>query len=166
MMQLVVFSDAECSGCQQFEGRLQTEVLPVFDGHLQVIYKHFPLTSKHPNALQAARALEAARLQDQYFALKDALLERRRELESVDYVALASELGLDAARFERDLHSPEVLRRIQEDMQYGQSLGVTSTPALFLNRRGVDRTTRSAPGFWKLRADALRRVYEDRRLEW
>ena len=56
--------------------------------------------------------------------------------------------------------------RIEADLAHAARLGVTSTPALFLERRAVDRTTRNAPGFWQLRANALRRSYAARGLEW
>ncbi len=165
-MQLVIFSDAECPGCQEFEQRLQSEVLPLFGGHLEVVYKHLPLADVHPNALPAARALEAARSQGHFFELKDALLARGRELGSVDYLALARELGMNARRFEDDMQSAATSARIEADLAHAARLGVTSTPALFLERRAVDRATRNAPGFWLLRANALRRSYDARALDW
>jgi hypothetical protein len=62
------------------------------------------------------------------------------------------------------MHSPEVLARIREDMRLGSrpDVGVSSTPAVFLNGRLLDRYMRDLLAFWKVRAEALKRSWEDK----
>ena len=49
---------------------------------------------------------------------------------------LASEIGLDAARFGDELHSPIVQQRLQNDFQFKNMLGVQGFPTLVLEMKG------------------------------
>jgi predicted DsbA family dithiol-disulfide isomerase len=166
-MQVVVFSDIECPNCARFHEFLFGEMLPLFSGHLEVVFKHFPL-GEHKNALPGAKALEAARAQgnEEYWELHHWLSARREQLGSVDWRAAAQAVGLDEARFLADMGSPETMRRIQEDIAKGRALGLTGTPAVFLNGRPVNRVIRSNIGWWKLKADVLRAARERANQPW
>ena len=164
-MSLVVFSDAECPSCGRFERMLMDEILPLFGGHLRVVYKHFPLTI-HLAAEPAARALEAARLQGAFWEYKALLDEQREQLDDVDHRALAATLGLDVQRFTADWTSPAAVLRVAEDVRDGQNLGVDGTPTVFLNRRLVDPLTRGLLGFWTRRAQVLRDARESQAQAW
>jgi len=155
---LVYFSDLECPNCHRFELFLREELLPMFGGHLRVVFKHFPLEDLHEAALPAARALEAARLQGRFWELHALLIDRHDRLGEADWTALAVEAGCEARRFREDLGSGEVARRVDEDEALGRSIGVEATPTVFLDRRPVDGSVRTLAGFWRLRANALRRA--------
>ncbi len=156
-MNIVVFSDIECPNCAAFHEFLFDELVPLFRGHLTVVFKHFPLNI-HPYAVPGAKALEAARLQgnDKYWEMHHYLAERRASLGSVNYTDAAASIGLDVNRFVSDMVSPEVARRIQEDVTIGQRLGLRGTPAVFLNGRLVNRVIRRNIGWWKIKADVVR----------
>lgn len=155
---LVLYSDIECPSCARFDRFLFEEVIPMFEGHLRVVYKHYPLTM-HEHAIPAARACEAARLQGKFWEMQSALRERRQELGSVDYGAVAESLGLDRARFLRDMDGVAVGQRILQDKNLGlKHLKVTSTPSVFLNGRPVDRKVRDLRGFWARRAEVLEKL--------
>ena len=164
-MTLVVYSDAECPSCGRFETMLTDEILPLFGGHLRVVYKHFPLTI-HLAAEPAARALEAARLQGSFWEYKALLDEQRGQLDDVDHGALAATLGLDVERFTADWTSPAAALRVAEDVRDGQNLGVDGTPTVFLNRRLVDPLTRGLLGFWSRRAQVLRDARASQNQTW
>lgn len=166
-MQVVVFSDIECPNCARFHAFLFGEMIPLFAGHLEVVFKHFPL-SEHANALPGAKALEAARRQgnERYWQLHHWLAERREQLGSVDWSAAAQAVGLDGPRFLADMASPETMKRIQEDIARGKALGITGTPAVYLNGRPVNRVIRSNIGWWKLKADMLRDAREKANQPW
>ena len=163
---LVVYSDVECPNCLEFDRLLSEQILPAFRGHLDVVYKHYPLVEQHEHAERAARAMEAARLQGRFWEMHAALLDRRLELAELDWGALALELGLDTGRFLTDLDSDPVRERVAEDQRLGRQIGVSGTPTVFLNRREVDRVSRNLVAFWRLRADALRRAREKRGQSW
>jgi protein-disulfide isomerase/uncharacterized membrane protein len=164
-MTLVIFTDAECPSCGRFEQLLFDEVLPLFAGHLTVIYKHFPL-AMHAHAEPAARALEAARQQGAFWEYQALLSKQRQQLSTVDYRALAGSLSLDLPRFSAASHSPDVVLRIAEDVRFGQRLAVDGTPSVFLDGRLVNPLARSLTGFWSRRAQALRDLRESRGEDW
>jgi predicted DsbA family dithiol-disulfide isomerase len=52
-----------------------------------------------------------------------------------DLKQYAKEVGLDSVRFEKDLVEPGMKKRMEDDMAEARSLGVTGTPAFFVNGR-------------------------------
>lgn len=164
--QLVVFSDIECSNCASFEEYLESTILPIWNGHLEVVWKHYPNTREHEYAQICAQALEAARIQGKFWELQKYLLERRSSLGTVDWSAAAGELGMDTRKFLQDLESAAVKRRIAEDVALGRKAGVRGTPGVFLNRRPVSRLMRKSPGFWEIQADSLREIRTSRKQDW
>jgi protein-disulfide isomerase len=44
-------------------------------------------------------------------------------------------IGLDVARFKKDIDSEQVKARVAADQQRGSSLGVTATPSIFVNNQ-------------------------------
>lgn len=166
-MTLVVFGDTECPHCAAFDRFLYSEVLPLFRGHLRVVFKHFP-ADQHEHALEAATALEAARLQGAFERAHHELFERRAELADFDYRAFAGELGVDPDRFLKDMAATETSNRIQEDKEtLLAALGSKSAiPAVFLNGRFLDGRMRALRGFWENRANALRRSRSQYGLDW
>ncbi len=161
---LVVFSDAHCHYCQIIKQRLDSEVLPAFNGRLRVVFKHFPLcgdcnagaANVHPQACRAAHLAEAARLQGgNEAALKMLdLLKKPRSAgwSDADITAFAEQAGLDAARLLQDAFSATVQDRVAADAAAGRTLGVRAIPALFLDGREVTQDLWESAAFWQLAA--------------
>ncbi|OUU23354.1 MAG: hypothetical protein CBC13_05745 [Planctomycetia bacterium TMED53] len=164
--QLVVFSDIQCSNCARFEDYLKSTILPIWNGHLEVVWKHFPNTTDHEYAQIGAQALEAARIQGKFWELKEHLLKLRNALGTIDWQEAAASLGMDSRKFMQDLNSPAVKRRIAEDVALARKAGVRGTPGVFLNRRLVSRLMRKSPGFWELQAESLRDIRESKNQDW
>ncbi|MGE4620337.1 MAG: vitamin K epoxide reductase family protein [Planctomycetota bacterium] len=164
--QLVIFSDVECPNCARFDMYLKETILPIWNGHLEVVWKHYPNTAEHPHAMAGAKALEAARLQGKFWELRDWLLPRRQSLGAVLWPQAALELGLDQQRFLRDMQSAAVARRIQEDINLARKGQVGGTPGVYLNGRKVSRLVRRSPGFWKIQSDSLREIFERKGRSW
>lgn len=164
--QLTIFSDIQCSNCAQFEKYLEDVIMPIFNGHLEIVWKHYPNTSEHPYAFAGAQALEAARLQGKFWEMRDYLLERRSSLGSVKWAEAAQSIGAEVGKFTRDMNSPGVRKRITEDVALGRKASVRGTPAVFLNRRVVSRLMRKSPGFWEIQAEALKETFVSKNQEW
>ena len=94
-----------------------------------------PLTSIHKNAMGAALASEAARSQGKFWEYHDKLFANQSKLEVADLKQYAKELGLDTARFEKDLVDLEKKKRVDDDMAEARAVGVTGTPGFFVNGR-------------------------------
>ena len=61
------------------------------------------------------------------------LMTNQQALERADFVRYASEHALDIGAFEACLDSGKYEPTIDADMEAGQSVGVTGTPAFFIN---------------------------------
>jgi protein-disulfide isomerase len=134
---LVEFSDYQCPFCAQAHGVLEAFMAKNGD-RVTFVYKHFPLTQIHPEALPAAAAAWAAQQQGKYWEFHEALFAQQGRLGEVRYGEIATELGLDLERFNRDRTSAEALSAINRDRALGEQLGLRGTPTLFLNGQPVE----------------------------
>jgi protein-disulfide isomerase len=130
------FGDFQCPSCAALSPAL-SQAEQKYHGKLCVIFRQFPLAS-HPHAQEAARAAEAAGLQGRFWEMHDLLygsqLMWTRAAETRElFNQFAKSLGLDVERFKIDLESEQVKARIVADQQRAASLGVSRTPAIFIN---------------------------------
>lgn len=127
---LVEFSDFQCPYCSKAHAILQ----PFMAKHRDVVtlvYKHFPLTSIHAEAMPAAKAAWAAGQQGKFWEYHDALFTHQDQLGEVFYQATAKALKLDLQRFDRDRTRAEAA--IQQDVALGEKLGLSGTPFFVMN---------------------------------
>ncbi len=101
---------------------------------MQIVFKHLPLAF-HSKARAAHNAAEAAHLQGKFWEMHDKIFTTQREMSPAKYLEYAAELGLDLEQFKKDLKSDKVKTRIDEDYRAAATLGVTGTPAFFINGR-------------------------------
>ena len=100
-----------------------------------LVFRHFPVVSKHPRARVLAAAVEAAALQGSFWEMHDALFADQGHLDPPHLWERARRLGLDLERFETDRRSDEVAARVERDFRSGVRAGVVSTPTLFVDGR-------------------------------
>ncbi|MBK8267340.1 MAG: thioredoxin domain-containing protein [Planctomycetes bacterium] len=144
---LVVFSDFECAACAEFHRNAQS-LVQSFPG-VRVVFRQFPMCgdcnpsvkqSFHPHACDAAMAAEAfaertsdSRLRMQYMSR---LFDSRARFAGKPYAALASEVAkMDQSAFKQAMQSDIVKRRVAEDVELGNRIGLEGTPAMFLDGR-------------------------------
>lgn len=137
------FGDFQCPPCAMFHPMLE-KLEKEFPKDLRVTFRHFPLPN-HQHALRAASATEAARLQGKFWEMHAMIYENQQVWKDQFDVRpifenYATQLGLDIARFNRDLGSATVQQRILQDGKRGTSMGVKGTPTVFLNGREVPFT--------------------------
>jgi protein-disulfide isomerase len=135
------FGDYQCPPCGALFHELK-KIESEYHDRLRLIFRHYPITDRHKNALLAAHAAEAAGAQNKYWEMHDRLYEKQRDWAETEtdaarstFVNYAREIGLDVARFTRDMDSTDADIRIAADRQRAQVLGVLGTPTLFVNGR-------------------------------
>lgn len=121
---LIVYADLGCPHCARDWFELNKS------GHC-IVFRHFPVRSKHPRAPQLHGAAEAAGLQGAFFEFVDSLYADRGHVDDPHLWQRAERFGLDLERFERDRRSDAVASRVRRDFESGIRAGVTGTPALF-----------------------------------
>lgn len=156
---LVEFGDLQCPACGAYEPIVR-QVTADNASILKVVFKHFPLTQIHPNALLAAKATEAASLQGKFWEMHDILYDKQKEwsegLNARDFImSYATTLGLDTAKFATDLNSKEIEDKIVAEYKEGAALGVQGTPTFFVNGKQIDNP-QSVEAFDKLIKDAAK----------
>ena len=129
---LVEYGDFECPFCGQAYGDLK-EIEAEMGPRLRFVFRNFPLTELHLHAEHAAEAAEAAGAQGKFWEMHDRLFERQFALEDEHLVEYAQELGLDAARLERELAAHTYKPRVRDDFMSGVRSGVNGTPTFFIN---------------------------------
>ena len=134
------FGDFQCPPCGLFHPILE-KLEQEFPKDLRVTFRHFPLPN-HQHALRAASAAEAAGLQGKFWEMHKLIYEHQRDWKDEFDVrpifeGYAQQIGLDIARYNRDLGGATVQQRILQDGKRALSVGVKGTPTVFLNNREV-----------------------------
>ena len=129
---LVEFADFQCPYCRQWEQQTYKPLLDAYPGKIRIVYRDFPLTSIHPNAMPAAEAAQCANEQGKFWEYHDKLFSSET-LDDATYQQYAQSLGLDMTKFNDCLTSHKYAQAIQADSDFAVNLGVNSTPTFFVN---------------------------------
>ncbi len=127
---LIEFSDFQCPYCAEAHKTLK-QLIEKHPGEIALVYKHFPLTPIHPEAMLAAKAAWAASQQGKFWEYEDALFTQQDKLGEDLYQDIAQKLNLDLEKFEDDRILADTA--IQEDIQLAESLGLSGTPFFVIN---------------------------------
>lgn len=129
---LVEYGDYECPYCAQAEETVR-QLRDSLEEDICYIYRHFPLLDIHPQALDAAKAAEAAGMQGRFWEMHELLYGDRGELDAGALRDYAEQIGLEIEKFIEDMQSPEVEKKIKRDRVGGERSGVDGTPTFFIN---------------------------------
>ncbi len=125
---LVEFFDYQCGYCKSVVDRVAGTVAK--DKNIRWVFKEFPILG--PVSVYASRAALAAHRQGKYQVLHLALMRSRGRLTEKKVLRLAAETGLDVARLEADLKTPEIAALIARNMALADALNVRGTPAFVI----------------------------------
>ena len=133
---IVVWSDYECPACGYAVPRIE-EVASKHEDEVRLVHKLYPLKS-HTHSLPAARAALAAKKQGKYWEMEKQLFTHQKALEDADLEGYAKEIGLDLARFRRDIADPKADEIIERDRAEADKHGLAGTPFILINGREMD----------------------------
>src|SRR6201985_948312 len=133
----VEFFDYNCGYCK----RAMADMLDLMktDPKLKVVLKEFPVLS--PGSVEAAKVAVAVRMQDpggaKYLDFHQKLLGGRGPADKARALAAAKDAGLDIARLEKDMASPEARATIEENFKLAESMGMNGTPSYVIGKQVV-----------------------------
>lgn len=128
---IVQFAEYQCYYCAKASPTLR-QLVDSYPGKVKVVFKDFPL-GNHQQAMPAAVAAHCADEQGKYWEMNLQLLDHQQALGAADIAGYAKELKLDEKKFEACQGSGRHQPLIENDMELGESLGVSATPTFYVN---------------------------------
>lgn len=121
---LIVYADLGCPHCAAVWEEICARPS-------RIVFRHFPVASKHPRAPALHAAAEAAGRQGRFFEMVDSLYAERGRVDDPHLWERAKRFGLDLPRFEAERRSDAVAARVRRDFESGIRGGATGTPAMY-----------------------------------
>ncbi len=130
---IVEFTDYQCPYCHRAQTVVE-EILQRYSGKVRFVHLDYPLDG-HPEAVPAARAARCAGEQGRFWDFHRSMMSRPGPLDTADLRGRAATLKLDKDKFHACLASDKYAEEIQAEFRLGTELGVSGTPAYFINGR-------------------------------
>lgn len=138
---MVEYADFQCPACGAYYPLIK-QLYKDYDGKVQFVYRFFPLTAIHRNAMQSAEAGYAAYKQGKFWEMEDVLFTNQNTwAESTDpmptFLSYAKQLGLNTDQFTADMQAQSTKDFIQKEEDAGTNAGVNATPTFFINGKQI-----------------------------
>jgi protein-disulfide isomerase len=130
---IVEWSDYQCPFCKRAHPTIE-QVMNEYKDKVRFVYLDYPLPF-HQMAMPASEAVHCAEDQGKFWEYHKNLFEVAGDLSSADLTKRATDLGLDGAKFQACADAKKHDDLIKSNFDDGASLGVTGTPAFFINGR-------------------------------
>lgn len=131
------FADLQCPACKAAHDQIVAPILKEYGSDIRYEFKHFPIRSIHRYALEAAMSAECAADQDAFWEYIDIVFKNQSSIGVDSFKKWASDLGLDAETLEACRKSGAKKDVVLADYNEGRSMGVSGTPAFFVNGERV-----------------------------
>lgn len=139
------YADYQCPGCASINPRVN-KIIEQLGGKLALVYRSFIL-SYHQNGTAAASAVEAAGLQGYWKPYADKVFAEQSEWESASasertelfnkyFMEVTNGKG-DVDKFNEDIASEEVSKKISFDMGVAKRVDVQATPAFYIDGQWI-----------------------------
>ncbi len=148
---LVEFGDFQCPQC----GKMEPEIFGFVDKNKDMVnmyFVHRPFAQMHKYALGAAETSQIAAARGKFWPMYQALYDHQSDLEPGFLSGYATQVGIDAASFNKDYASHKYLDQVKESSTFCDSLGVRSTPTVAIrdNKTGDILVATGKPDIQKL----------------
>ncbi len=135
---VVEFSDFECPYCIRVQPTLQ-KLREKYNGKIRWVFKDFPLNF-HPHAMDMHIGSKCVYRvnKDHYWEFFDKMFAQDRSadiLTKEGTAKLAASLGTDMNKYKACTEDPAVAAEIKDSIKQGEAVGVSGTPAFFINGR-------------------------------
>jgi protein-disulfide isomerase len=137
---IVKYSDFQCPFCKRGYDTIENQVLKQYDGKVKYYFKNYPLNF-HPWAEPSAIAAECAKQQkaEAFWKVYKGYFENQQSVNPQNVKEKAQEFlkdsGIDMAKWNECYDQKKTLPQVKAEMAEGAALGVTGTPAFFVNGR-------------------------------
>ena len=136
---LVEYGDYQCPHCGRAYPRVKA-LQKRFGNRMRFVFRNFPMSESHPEAMHAAQAAESVAIHagdDAFWKMHDLLFEHQQDdldaLDDAHLVRYATEAGAKSDEVKRDLQNEAFEDRVRADFMSGVRSGVNGTPTFFIN---------------------------------
>ena len=134
---VIEYGDYQCPSCKSWESKVE-EFRAGIDSQTAFVFRNFPITTTHKNAFAAARAAEAAALQNKYWEMNSVIYKSQSDWDNSDnpqdvFAGYAKQLSLDTQKFNQDYEGSQVSDKINFDRDLATKHKVEGTPTFFVN---------------------------------
>lgn len=139
-IELVEYGDYQCINCGHIFPLIK-EIQTELRKNLKFIFRNFPLTKIHKDAMNAALAAEAAAKQNKFWEMHDIMFANQENLGTKYLLIYAGKLELDIEQYKKDIKGKDLKEKIETDFESGLRSGVNRTPSFFINEEkyeGID----------------------------
>lgn len=132
-VQVVEFSDFQCPYCSR-AAETVSQIKKKYGNKIRLTFRHFPL-QMHPNARPASEASMCVNEQgaDKFWKFHDLAFKSQDKLDAAGLEGFAKQAGADVAKFNDCVKAKKYADFVQKDFEYGDKVGVRSTPTFFIN---------------------------------
>ncbi|MCB9797977.1 MAG: thioredoxin domain-containing protein [Alphaproteobacteria bacterium] len=129
---IVEFADFQCGYCRKIYPTLR-ELLEEYPDKIQLVYRDYPLGGPNPAGMSPSIAANCAGVQGKYWEMHD-LLMKSGGFAAPQLEAHATAAGVDLNQWKDCVASSSAqVEEITADFEAGRELGVSGTPAFFVN---------------------------------
>ena len=150
---LVEYGDYQCPYCRQAHPVVRA-LQQRFGTRLRFVFRNFPLSEIHPDALHAAEAAESVNLHagpQAFWEMHHQLFVNQRAsasaLDDAHLAQYAESAGANADEVLTDLVAGNLEERVRADFLSGVHSGVNGTPTFFINGARFEGDWTNAEGF-------------------
>lgn len=134
-VKIIEFTDYQCPFCGRVRATV-SQILEEYKGKVRYVIRDFPL-SFHKDALKAHEGAHCAGDQGKYWEMNKKLFTDQGKIQVEDLKKYAADIKLDAKKFADCLDSGKYTDRVRQSQEYGEKVGVSGTPAFFINGRMI-----------------------------
>lgn len=134
-----LYSDYVCPLCYIHNIMLHQAVKEL--SNVKIVHHNLPFDKEcnpyininmHPGACYMSRAAIASRNQGNYWGMSSLLYENQPQKEE-DLLKLVEELGMDKAKFLKDMEAESTYKEIEDEVSKANEMGLDATPTMFVN---------------------------------
>jgi protein-disulfide isomerase len=136
-IELIEYGDFQCTHSASVYPEIKM-LQEKMGNQLKFVFRHYPHSSIHPVAFDAAVATEAASLQDKFWYMHDTIFENQKYMSRASLTRFAEEIGLNITEFQENRYNKKLIKKVTDDFESGSKNGVNGTPTFFINRYKYD----------------------------
>jgi protein-disulfide isomerase len=135
LVTIVEISDFQCPFCSRV-GPTMKKIAEDYPNDVRIVWANEPLPF-HDRAKPAAIAAMAAHRQGKFWEMHDKLFANQQQLTDENLEKFAKEIGLDVAKWKKDMLDPAIAQQIEKENAAASAVGASGTPSFFINGKLV-----------------------------